>query len=96
MRTALQLADTVDNEIVNLGSGTEYSIRDFAALICAEAGYDPAAIQYDTSKYVGARSKCLSIEKLRRLLPEFSPMPLAQGLPPVITWVRDTLLKKSA
>lgn len=96
VRTALQLADTVNNEIVNLGSGAEHSIRDFAALICAEAGYDPAAIQYDTSKYVGARSKCLSIEKLRRLLPEFSPMPLAQGLPPVITWVRDTLLKKSA
>ncbi len=96
VRTALQLADQVDNEIVNLGSGTEHSIRDFAGLICAEVGYDPAAIQYDTSKYVGARSKCLSIEKLRRLLPAFSPTPLAEGLPPVIAWVRDTLLKKSA
>lgn len=96
VRTALRLADTVENEIINLGSGTEHSIREFAGLICRETGYDPAAIQYDTSKYVGARSKCLQIDRLRRVLPEFTPTPLTEGLPPVIAWVRDTLLKKSA
>jgi GDP-L-fucose synthase len=96
VRTALRLADTVDNEIVNIGAGEEHSIRDFAALICAEAGFDPAAITYDTSKYVGAKSKCLRIEKLRRLQPDFAPTPLAEGLPPVIRWVRETLLRKSA
>ena len=92
VRTLLQLADQVDNEIVNIGSGSEHTIREFAALICAETGYDPARIQYDTTRYVGARSKCLEIGKLRRLLPDFAPTPLAAGLPPVIAWVREHLV----
>lgn len=92
VRTLLQLADRVDNEIVNIGSGSEHTIREFAALICAKTGYDPAAITYDTSRYVGARSKCLEIGKLRRILPDFTPLPLAAGLPPVIAWVRDHLV----
>lgn len=96
VRTALRLADSVDNEVVNIGFGREHSIREFAALICAEVGYDPAAIQYDTSRYVGARSKCLEIGKLRRLLRDFSPTPLEQGLPPVIAWVRDSLVQPVA
>lgn len=92
VRTLLLLADRVDDEIVNLGSGVEHTIREFAGLICAETRYDPAAIAYDTSRYVGARSKCLEIGKLRRLLPEFAPTPLAAGLPPVIAWVRENLV----
>lgn len=90
---ALRLADTVDNEIVNIGAGREHSIREFAALICADVGYDPAQIRYDTSRYVGARSKCLEIEKLRRLVPDFAPRALEEGLPPVIAWVREALVK---
>jgi GDP-L-fucose synthase len=95
VRTMLRLADTTDNELVNIGAGTEHSIREFAALICAEVGYDPNAIQYDTSKYVGAKSKCLEIGKLRQLMPDFRPKPLAEGLPPVIRWM-DKLLETSS
>ncbi|MBI3885518.1 MAG: NAD-dependent epimerase/dehydratase family protein [Opitutae bacterium] len=86
--TALRLADGVDNETVNLGCGTEHPIREFAALICAHVGYDPAKIIYDAGRYVGAKSKCLEIGKLRRLLPDFAPLPLERGLPAVIDWMR--------
>ena len=96
MRTMLRLADTVDGEIVNIGAGSEHTIREFAALICAEVGFDSAAILYDPSKYVGARSKRLEIGKLRAVLPDFSPTPLAQGLPPVIAWVREKLVQPVA
>jgi GDP-L-fucose synthase len=95
VRTLLRLADRVDNEIVNIGSGAEHTIREFAGLICAETGYDPARIEYDTTRYVGARSKCLEIGKLRRLLPDFAPTSLAAGLPPVIAWVRDHLVNQA-
>jgi GDP-L-fucose synthase len=92
VRAALRLADSAENEIVNVGSGSEHSIREFAGLICAETGYDPAAIEYDLTRYVGARSKCLETEKLRRLMPEFEPISLQAGLPPVIAWVRENLV----
>ncbi len=96
MRTMLRLADTVEGEVVNIGAGCEHTIREFAALICAEVDYDSEAILYDTSKYVGARSKRLEIGKLRALLPDFAPTPLEQGLPPVIAWVRENLVQPVA
>jgi GDP-L-fucose synthase len=86
--TAALALDGVDCEIVNVGAGEEFSIRQFAALICAEVGYDPAAIRYDTSRYVGATSKCLDVAKLRRLLPAFRPQPLDEGLRSTIAWFR--------
>lgn len=86
-KIALQLADRVDNEVVNIGAGEEYSIRHFAQLICDEVGYDFARIQFDTNRYVGARSKCLSVEKLRRLLPDYKLTPLVEGLAATIQWL---------
>lgn len=93
VKTMLRLADFVDGEVVNLGCGYERTIRDFAGLICQNVGYDTASIQYDTSRYVGAKSKCLEIEKLKQLLPDYAPISLEDGLPPVIAWVRQHLAK---
>ncbi|MBM3855797.1 MAG: NAD-dependent epimerase/dehydratase family protein [Verrucomicrobia bacterium] len=92
VQATLALADTVDNEVVNIGGGREHTIREFADLICREVDYDPAQIQYDASRYVGARSKCLEIARLRRLRPDFAPLPLEIGLPPVIAWGRAAWL----
>lgn len=82
----LRLADTVDNDIVNVGAGEEHTIREFVALICSNVGYDPARIRYDTERYVGARSKCLRVEKLRRLMPGLALTPLDVGLARTIEW----------
>ncbi|HVW20061.1 MAG TPA: NAD-dependent epimerase/dehydratase family protein [Opitutaceae bacterium] len=96
VRALLRLADQAENQIVNIGAGEEHSIRDFAALICREVGYDPARIEYDTARYVGAKSKCLEVGKLRGMLPDFRPTPLAEGLPPVVAWVRQNLVAQPA
>jgi GDP-L-fucose synthase len=93
VKTALTLTERVDNQVVNIGFGREHTIREFAELICRETGFDPACVQYDTTKYVGAKSKCLEIGRLKSLVPDFSPIPLEQGLPPVIRWVRENLVK---
>jgi GDP-L-fucose synthase len=69
-----------DNDIVNIGAGEEFAIRYFADVICDEVGYDPRAIQYDTTRYVGARSKCLRTDKLRELVPGYEMTPLEEGL----------------
>jgi GDP-L-fucose synthase len=83
---AVRLAQRVDNELVNVGAGAEHSIRDFARLICERVGYPFEKVTFDTSRYVGARSKCLDVGKVRRLLPDLRLTPLADGLDRTIAW----------
>ncbi|MDB5871161.1 MAG: GDP-L-fucose synthase [Ramlibacter sp.] len=80
------LASRADNELVNIGAGEEFSIRTFVSHICAIVGYPVEQVQYDTARYVGATSKCLDVEKVRRLLPAWRPIPLEDGLKRTIAW----------
>lgn len=82
----LRLMESTSNEIVNIGAGEEHSIRDFAGQICRLVGYPPDAIQYDSARYVGARSKCLDICRLRQLLPDLRLTPLSAGLAETVGW----------
>lgn len=82
----LRLNARCDNELINIGAGEEFSIRHFAGRICAAVGYDEQLIQYDTTKYVGATSKCLDVTRLRELLPDLSMTPLETGLRETIDW----------
>ena len=81
-----ELDKMTSNEVVNIGAGEEYSIRQFANLICESVDYDPSKIQYDTSKYVGARSKCLDVSKMRKLLPHSKITALSLGLKSTVEW----------
>ncbi|SDU21370.1 GDP-L-fucose synthase [Verrucomicrobium sp. GAS474] len=85
----LFLADSRENDLINIGSGIEYPIRHFAGLICEEVGYDAAKISYDTSRYVGAKSKCLDIDKLKGIHPGWTQTPLETGLRKTIGWFLD-------
>ncbi len=98
VRIALDLDRLRENDLVNIGAGVEFSIRHFAWLICEQVGYDFKAIRFDTARYVGARSKCLSIRKLRQLLPDVRFTPLETGLARTINWFQTagrTLLAKA-
>jgi GDP-L-fucose synthase len=86
VRLALRLAAERDNDLINIGAGEEHTIRHFAQLICEHVGYDFERIQFNTDRYVGARSKCLNVEKLRQLAPDLTPTPLADGLGQTIAW----------
>ena len=81
-----QLAESHDNDLVNIGAGEEFTIRHFAQLICEIVGYPVSKVEYDASRYVGARSKCLSIKKIQSILPPFELTPLRQGLEQTVKW----------
>jgi GDP-L-fucose synthase len=93
VNAAMQLALVANNDLVNVGAGEEHSIRHFAKVICEKVGYDFAQIQFDTSRYVGARSKCLDTSKLRRHIPNLVLTPLDVGLDRTISWFSRTLAK---
>ena len=81
-----QISQQFENQIFNIGAGQEYSIRDFAVKICDIVGYDHTKILYDTTQYVGAKSKCLNIEKIKKTLDEYNLVTLDSGLSKTIEW----------
>lgn len=83
------LVETQNNEIFNIGAGEEHSIRTFAEQICTIVGCDPSRIEYDASRYVGAKSKCLNVEKARAAVP-YELTPLDAGLRQTIDWFYAT------
>jgi GDP-L-fucose synthase len=82
----LKLTANVDNEVINIGAGEDYNIREFATKICEIIGYDFSSIGFDTTKYVGAKSKFLSTKKLKTLLPDQKMSSLEQGVRKTIEW----------
>lgn len=98
VRIMLRLVENKENDLINIGAGEEFTIRQFAELICEKVGYDFGKIQFDTTKYVGAKSKCLSIAKLRGIVPDLEFTPLRTGLNTTIEWFMehggDILAKK--
>lgn len=80
VRIVLTLVSESTNDLINIGAGEEHTIRHFAELICKEVGYDFERIRFDTTRYVGARSKCLAVDKFRSLMPNCALTPLAVGL----------------
>ena len=54
----------LDNEIINLGTGKEKSIKEYAKMICDYVGYNYEEIQFDTSAFEGVQSKYLMPSQL--------------------------------
>lgn len=88
----VNLSDLYSNKIINLGAGCDYSIRDFARKICNEVDFDFKKINFDTSQFVGAKSKVLSIKKLERLLPNRLQTPIEEGVRNTLNWVKNNML----
>jgi GDP-L-fucose synthase len=80
VRAAINLSERIDDEIINVGSGAEFTIREYAARLCRLLSCDPALIRYDSTRYAGVRSKRLTIAKLQRALPDFEPTPIDAAL----------------
>ena len=82
-----QLANKKKNQAYNIGEGQEHSIREFAQIICEEVGYPFSKIEFDTSRYVGAKSKVLSNDKLKTVLPNYSPRAPKEGIREIVQWL---------
>ncbi|NGX63784.1 MAG: GDP-L-fucose synthase [Candidatus Anoxychlamydiales bacterium] len=89
----LNLVKRENNEIVNIGAGKDYSIKEFASKICKIIGYNEEKIIYDASKYVGAKSKILIVDKLKQLLPEYKMTSLDKGLDMTAKWFMENKSK---
>lgn len=75
-----------DVQLLNIGAGREYTIREFAAEICRIVDFPADAISYDANRYVGATSKCLNIDRLKSCVSNLRMTRLQQGLQQTIDW----------
>ena len=85
VKLMITLMDT-DVSVVNLSSGKDYSIREYALELCKLLGYDESNILYDESKYVGVHRKNLSVNLIRELAPDFTFTSLSEGLKQLVAW----------
>lgn len=83
------LNEAAENDIYNIGSGEDYSIRDFAKVICELTGYDESNISFNVDAYVGAKSKILDIEKMTGKIGKPSRVPLHEGISKTIEWMKQ-------
>ena len=80
-----------DSELINLGSGSEVSIRDLTYLIAELTGYTGEVV-WDTSRPDGQMRRCLDTTRARRLLGWWAKTDLRTGLTNTIRWYNHTLL----
>lgn len=76
-----------DLQVVNLSSGLEYSIQQYAETICDIVGYDSSDINYDITKFVGSKSKNL----INTFLPEYYFTPMKEGLKKTIEYYENSI-----
>ena len=74
-------------EIINIGTGTDLTIRELAELVCDVVGFD-GALTWDASKPDGTPRKLLDISKIRSLGWE-STISLREGLVRTYEWFRQ-------
>ena len=80
---------TLDNKVINLGTGNDNTIKEFANYICNSLNYDPDKIIYDESKYTGAKRKILCVQKLLSFVGEqFQFTSLEEGINNVIEYYK--------
>jgi len=73
---------------VNLGSGTEITIRELVPLICDLCGFD-GEIHWDTSKPDGQPRRCLDTSRAREAFGFTATTPLREGLARTIAWYEE-------
>jgi GDP-L-fucose synthase len=74
---------------VNVGTGTDLTIRDLAALVAQAVGYE-GGIEWDTSKPDGTPRKLLDVSRLSELGWK-AEIPLADGIRSTYEWYVENL-----
>jgi GDP-L-fucose synthase len=78
---------------VNIGSGTEISVRQLVELIVLHSGF-AGKVVFDTSKSGGDARRCVNMDKARELI-HFEPaVTMNDGLRQTIQWYRSKLLER--
>lgn len=88
----LALERYADAEPVNLGSGTEITIRELVSKIVALTGFE-GSIEWDTSKPNGQPRRCLDTTRAREKFGFVAHTGLDEGLAEAVRWYEEARVK---
>lgn len=72
------------DKIVNIGTGFDYSIKEFAEMLDEELDVG-SKLSWDTTKPDGTFEKRTDIERLKSIYPEFSPRSFKEGVKEILS-----------
>jgi GDP-L-fucose synthase len=87
--TMIELVEKTKNEVINIGAGKEHSIKEFALMACQAGNFPFTKIEFDTRRYVGAKSKVLLIEKLLKMNSSFNSRDPTIGIKELVDWLSE-------
>jgi GDP-L-fucose synthase len=70
-------------QLINIGTGFDYSIKEIAEIIKKEIGWD-GEIKWDLTKPDGTFEKRTDIQRLKSIYPNFNPRSLSKGVQEII------------
>jgi len=84
-----------ENQVFNLGSGQDYTINEFAKMVCKCYNYDESLIEHDLTKYVGVKEKKIDTTKVISRIPqeEFLKTSLESGLHQSVNYFIEEMKK---
>ena len=71
-------------EIVNIGTGFDYSIKEFATMLGKELGVE-SQLSWDNTKPDGTFEKRTDIQRLKSIHPHFSPRSFVEGVKEILS-----------
>ena len=71
------------DQIVNVGTGFDYSIKEIAEIIGDELEID-VGVEWDSSKPDGTFEKGTDIQRLKKIYPEYMPRSFKEGLKEIL------------
>lgn len=72
------------SDLINIGTGFDYSIKEFAEIIQEELNYN-AKITWDETKPDGTFEKRTDIQKFKNIYPSFNPRSFREGLKEILS-----------
>ena len=89
VRLIERAAELSQSELLNLGSGEAYTIRQYAEMLCEIIGYDPKKIHYDVTRYSGNPKRFFDTAKVRRFFPDFAWTDIRDGLKETVAYYQS-------
>ena len=85
IRASIFVAEHVNREVVNIGNDCEITIGDAVKVIASELGHPNAVFEQLPSMAGSVASRRPNIDRLRSIMPNYSPMSFEQGIKQILS-----------